>query len=81
MGTSEFNTMLVSNSDFLKPFAVTLTRDSEVAKDLFQETLYRAIANRENQYQSMAVHHHAEYFYQQLPPQGKTKNDHRCICQ
>jgi RNA polymerase sigma factor (sigma-70 family) len=47
MGVVEFNNMLVSNSEFLKPFAITLTRDSEVAKDLFQETLYRAIANRE----------------------------------
>ncbi|MEO8582858.1 MAG: sigma-70 family RNA polymerase sigma factor [Flavitalea sp.] len=47
MGTAEFNSMLVSNSEFLRPFAITLTRDSEIAKDLFQETLYRAIANRE----------------------------------
>jgi RNA polymerase sigma factor (sigma-70 family) len=47
MGVGEFNNMLVNNSEFLKPFAATLTRDSEVAKDLFQETLYRAIANRD----------------------------------
>lgn len=47
MGVMEFNNMLVNNADFLKPFAVTLTRDSEVAKDLFQETLFRALANRE----------------------------------
>ena len=47
MGVAEFNNLLVSNSEFLRPFAITLTRDSEVAKDLFQETLYRAIANRE----------------------------------
>lgn len=39
--------MLMSNVDFLKPFAVTLTRDTESAKDLFQETLYRALANRD----------------------------------
>jgi len=45
MGASEFNSMLASQSDFLKPFAITLTRDSEAAKDLMQETLYRAIAN------------------------------------
>jgi len=47
MSTVEFNQMLVNNADFLKPFAVTLTRDNEQANDLFQETLYRALANRE----------------------------------
>ncbi len=39
--------MLVSNSDFLKSFAFTLTRDNESAKDLIQETMYRAIANKD----------------------------------
>ena len=39
--------MLVSNAEFLKPFAATLTRDNEAAKDLFQETLYRALANQD----------------------------------
>ncbi len=47
MSTVEFNQMLVKNADFLKPFAITLTRDSEAAKDLFQETLYRAISNKD----------------------------------
>lgn len=47
MSTIEFNQLLVSNADFLKPFAVTLTRDSDAAKDLFQETLYRALSNRD----------------------------------
>jgi RNA polymerase sigma-70 factor (ECF subfamily) len=47
MSTVEFNTMLVNNAEFLKPFAITLTRDSEAAKDLFQETLFRALANKE----------------------------------
>jgi RNA polymerase sigma factor (sigma-70 family) len=47
MSTIEFNQMLLSNADFLKPFAVTLTHDSEAAKDLFQETLYRALANKD----------------------------------
>ena len=47
MSSVEFNQLLVNNADFLKPFAITLTRDSEAAKDLFQETLYRALANRE----------------------------------
>jgi RNA polymerase sigma factor (sigma-70 family) len=39
--------MLVLNAEFLRPFAVTLTRDHETAKDLFQETLFRALANKE----------------------------------
>jgi RNA polymerase sigma-70 factor (ECF subfamily) len=47
MPSLEFNQLLVSNADFLKPFAINLTRDSETAKDLFQETLYKALANEE----------------------------------
>jgi RNA polymerase sigma-70 factor (ECF subfamily) len=47
MSSLEFNQLLVNNAEFLKPFAITLTRDTEAAKDLFQETLYRALANRE----------------------------------
>lgn len=42
-----FDNLLVDNADFLKPFAITLTKDSEQARDLFQETLYRALANQE----------------------------------
>ncbi len=47
MTASEFNRLILQNSDFLQPVAVSLTRDTEDAKDLIQETLYRAIANRE----------------------------------
>ncbi len=47
MSMTEFNQMLVNNAEFLKPFAITLTRDSEAAKDLYQETLYRALANKD----------------------------------
>src|ERR1700733_639955 len=47
MSVPEFNQLITANSDFLKPFAFTLTRDNESAKDLIQETLYRALANRE----------------------------------
>jgi RNA polymerase sigma factor (sigma-70 family) len=43
----EFDQLLLNNTEFLKPFAVTLTRDNEVAKDLLQETMYRALANKE----------------------------------
>jgi RNA polymerase sigma factor (sigma-70 family) len=47
MANSEFNEMLLTNADFLKPFAINLTRDSEAANDLYQETLYKALANKE----------------------------------
>ena len=47
MSTLEFNQLLLSNSDFLRPFALTLTHDSEAAKDLIQETMYRALYNNE----------------------------------
>jgi RNA polymerase sigma factor (sigma-70 family) len=47
MSTVEFNQMLIANAEFLRPFAITLTRDNETAKDLFQETLFRALANQE----------------------------------
>ncbi|MCA6449514.1 MAG: RNA polymerase sigma factor [Chitinophagaceae bacterium] len=47
MSTVEFNKMLLSNAEFLKPFAVTLTHDTEAAKDLIQETMYRALANQD----------------------------------
>ncbi len=47
MATPNFTEVLLSNAEFLKPFAITLTRDNEQAKDLFQETLYRALANKD----------------------------------
>lgn len=47
MATKEFNNMLLDNADFLRPFAVNLTKDSEAANDLYQETLYKALANHE----------------------------------
>ncbi|KIC92299.1 MULTISPECIES: RNA polymerase sigma factor [unclassified Flavihumibacter] len=47
MSKADFNEMLVNNAEFLRPFAITLTRDNEAAQDLFQETMYRAIANKE----------------------------------
>ena len=43
MSTLEFNDLLLTNADFLKPFAINLTRDSEAANDLYQETLYKAL--------------------------------------
>jgi RNA polymerase sigma-70 factor (ECF subfamily) len=47
MASLEFNNLLIDNADFLKPFAINLTKDTEVAKDLYQETLYKALANQE----------------------------------
>jgi RNA polymerase sigma factor (sigma-70 family) len=47
MSNIEFNQLLVANSEFLKPFAATLTQDKEVAKDLFQETLLKALLYKE----------------------------------
>ncbi len=47
MSSAEFNTLLLSNADFLKPFAITLTKDAESAKDLYQETMFRALSNQE----------------------------------
>lgn len=46
MSAIEFDQILIKNTDYLKPFAITLTRDTESAKDLIQETLYRALANK-----------------------------------
>ena len=47
MSNKEFNSLLLDNAEFLKPFAINLTRDSETANDLYQETLYKALANHE----------------------------------
>jgi len=50
MSSKDFDEVLVENADFLKPFAINLTRDTEAANDLFQETLYKALANKEKYY-------------------------------
>jgi RNA polymerase sigma factor (sigma-70 family) len=47
MSTQEFNSLVLSNADGLKPFAITLTKDHESAKDLCQETLCKAFTYRE----------------------------------
>src|SRR5437868_10651593 len=47
MATTEFNDMLLDNAGFLRPFAVNLTKDTDAANDLYQETLYKALANHE----------------------------------
>ena len=47
MTAADFNNMVVRHGDFLKPYAITLTRDHEDAQDLFQETMMRALMNKE----------------------------------
>lgn len=47
MSSIEFNQIVINNAEYLKPFAVTLTRDNETAKDLLQETMFRALANKD----------------------------------
>jgi len=47
MGTQEFNSLVLNNTDGLRPFAISLTKDHETAKDLCQETLYKAFAYRD----------------------------------
>lgn len=39
--------MIINSAESLKPFAITLTQDHESAKDLCQETLYKAYAYRD----------------------------------
>ncbi len=41
----DFDTVVVNNTPYLKPFAFTFTKDNEEAKDLMQETVYKALVN------------------------------------
>ncbi|MEI8279026.1 MAG: RNA polymerase sigma factor [Bacteroidota bacterium] len=47
MTSSDFDYLVANHSDYLKPFAISLTHNSEDAKDLFQETMVKALVNRE----------------------------------
>ena len=47
MSTQEFNSLVIGNADGLRPFAITLTKDYEAAKDLCQETLCKAFTYRD----------------------------------
>lgn len=47
MSTYDFNNRFYELSPILNAFAYNLTQNLEDAKDLFQETAYRAMANRE----------------------------------
>lgn len=47
MSTFSVTDLIVNNREFLHPFAVSLTKDSDKSADLVQETIYRALANQE----------------------------------
>lgn len=47
MSTAEFNSLVLTHAAELHPVAYRFTQDRESAKDLSQETIYRALANRE----------------------------------
>lgn len=47
MTALEFNYQIENLADYLKPFAIKLTRDHTEAEDLMQETMLKAISNRE----------------------------------
>jgi RNA polymerase sigma-70 factor, ECF subfamily len=47
MSTPDFNALVTRYSSSLKPFALSLTRDMDEAKDLLQETIFRALASKD----------------------------------
>lgn len=47
MTTFEFNARVIDLHDFMTRFAMTFTRNEDLAKDLAQETMLKALANRE----------------------------------
>lgn len=47
MNARDFNTAVLQLQQSLRPIAIKLTRDSEEADDLIQDTLLKAISNRE----------------------------------
>src|SRR5687767_15083525 len=47
MSTADFNILVTKYSSSLKPFALSLTRDMDEAKDLLQETILRALASKD----------------------------------
>ena len=55
MATTEITKIIATETDFLKPFAVSLTRNSEDANDLYQETVLRALVNKDKYKQGTNV--------------------------
>ncbi|HEU0065582.1 MAG TPA: RNA polymerase sigma factor [Flavisolibacter sp.] len=48
MELPDFQELVIMNTDMLKPYALALTRDLDKARDLCQETLYKALAYKEH---------------------------------
>ncbi|HLS71492.1 MAG TPA: RNA polymerase sigma factor [Chitinophagaceae bacterium] len=51
MEQNEFNKILVDNVEYLKPFALSFTKNEDDANDLVQDTMFRALKN---------MHHYKE---------------------
>jgi len=51
MSTEEFNTNVVDCTVFLKRYALSLARNNSYAEDLLQETVLRALVNRDKIYE------------------------------
>lgn len=47
MTNQEFDTVVTGYSGSLRPFALNLTKNMEEANDLIQDTMFRALSNRE----------------------------------
>ncbi|RYD55079.1 MAG: RNA polymerase sigma factor [Sphingobacteriales bacterium] len=47
MTAADFNHLVVRHSDYLRPYAISLTQNYEDARDLYQETMLRALLNKE----------------------------------
>lgn len=47
MTATDFNNLVIRHEDILKPYAVSLTRNDEDAKDLYQETMLKALVHKE----------------------------------
>ena len=48
MSTVEFNKLLTSNTEFLRGFAYSFTRDTQDADDLIQDTFLKALRYKNN---------------------------------
>lgn len=47
MASNNFNRLVLDMATNLKPYAINLTKDLDEAKDLLQETMYRAFTHRD----------------------------------
>lgn len=47
MTTADFNRLVVTESNSLKPYAISLTKNNDDANDLFQDTMVRALSNKD----------------------------------